>query len=139
MKQIVLVLVLALAAPGCSSGKREAASLVAAVDRYRRAEMAAKSPLADALTEVPCTDDEVCAAKLACVASAGPTVKGASLKAEVEKALADLRSGKLTQEQASQEGLPQKLEQASSLLSEGEGKLGRCEALITALRLKYGL
>jgi hypothetical protein len=142
MKQVsalVITLVAALGLSGCASGKKESASLVAAVDRYRRAPMAAKAPLADAIADAPCTDEEVCTAKLACVASAGPTVKGEALKGEVEHALGDLRAGKLTQEQAAQQGLPQKLEEASSLLADGEGKLGRCDALITALRLKYGL
>jgi hypothetical protein len=141
-KSVVAVLgglSLALVLGACASGKKESASLVAAVDRYRRAEIGAKGPLADAIADAPCTDEAVCAAKLACVASAGPTVKGAALKAEVERALADLRSGKLTQDAAAQMGLPQKLDTASSLLSEGEGKLGRCDALITALRLKYAL
>ena len=142
MKQIgalAVALALGVVASGCATGKKESASLVAAVDRYRRAAMPAKGPLADAIAEAPCTDEEVCTAKLACVASAGPTVKGEALKTEVERALADLRAGKLTQEQAGQQGLPQKLEEASSLLAEGEGKLGRCDALTTALRLKYGL
>jgi hypothetical protein len=136
---LALTSALTVGLSACSVGKKESASLVAAVDRYRRAEMGAKGPLADAIAETPCTDEEVCAAKLACMASAGPTVKGAGLKTEVERALAGLRSGKLTQDEAAQKGLPEKLEAASSLLSEGEAKLGRCDALITALRLKYGL
>jgi hypothetical protein len=135
----VVSVALAFGLLSCTSGKKEAASLVAAVDRYRRAEMAAKAPLADAIADLSCNDQEVCTAKLACVASAGPTVKGEALKVEVEQALAGLHAGKVTQEQVAQQGLPQKLEEASSLLAEGEGKLGRCDALITALRLKYGL
>jgi hypothetical protein len=136
---LAVTLALGAGLVACAVGKKESASLVAAVDRYRRAEMGAKGPLADAIADVPCTDEEVCAAKLACIASAGPTVKGAALKTEVERAVAQLRSGALTQDQAAQMGLPQKLDTASSLLSEGEGKLERCDALITALRLKYGL
>jgi hypothetical protein len=124
---------------GCAPGKREAASLVAAVDRYRRAAMGAKGPLADAIAAVPCTADEVCAAKLACVAASGPTAKGVALKSEVERALGDLRGGRMTREQAAAQGLPEKLDLASALLSEGEAKLSRCDALITALRLEYGL
>jgi len=128
-----------IAAAGCSQAKRESASLVAAVDRYRRADMGAKGPLADAIAAVPCAAEEVCAAKLACVASAEPTAKGAALKAEVERALGDLHAGRKTQEEAAAQGLPQKLDLASRLLSEGEAKLSRCDALITALRLEYGL
>ena len=69
--------------PGCVRGKGEAASLVAAVDRYRKADLRAKGPLADAIDAVPCSQEDVCAAKLACMAVARPTVKGAALKAEV--------------------------------------------------------
>ena len=137
---IVTALCLVLpAAPACSPGKREAASLVAAVDRYRRAEMNAKGPLADLIEVAPCTDTEVCAAKAACVASARPTAKGSALKAEVESSLADLHAGKLTQAQASSRDLGAKLDEASRLLDEGHAKLSACDAEITALRLKYGL
>ena len=133
------IVVVAVALAACSPGKREAASLVAAVDRYRRAEMGAKGPLADAIDAAPCTDEEVCAAKTACVASARPTARGAALKAEVEASLADLRAGKLTQDQAASRDLPGKLDLAGRLLDEGHVKLSACDAQITALRLKYGL
>jgi hypothetical protein len=132
-----LVLVLALSA--CTSTKREAASLVAAVDRYRAAPMSAKAPLADALDAVPCTAAEVCAAKEACAASSHPTVKGVALKTEVEAALAELHAGKLTQDEVASRGLASKLDQATQLLEEGQAKLAVCEARITALRLEYGL
>jgi hypothetical protein len=123
----------------CASGKREAASLVAAVDRYRKAEMGAKGPLADAIAAVACSTPEVCAAKEACVASARPTVEGIALKAEVEAALADLHAGKLTQEEAASRGLAQKLDRATQLLDDGHAKLPACDAKITAMRLEYGL
>ncbi len=133
------MLALALLVCSCASGKRESASLVAAVDRYRKAEMRAKGPLAEAIEAVPCTQAEVCAAKEACLAAARPTAKGVALKAEVEGALADLHAGKLTQEDAASRGLAQKLDQATQLLDEGYAKLSVCDARITALRLEYGL
>jgi hypothetical protein len=123
----------------CTSTKRESASLVEAVDRYRKAEMSAKGPLADALEAVPCDAAEVCAAKAACVAAARPTVKGAALKREVEIALADLHAGRLTQDEAASRGLAEKLDQATQLLDEGQAKLAGCEARITALRLEFWL
>ena len=123
----------------CASGKRESASLVVAVDRYRAAEMGGKGPLADAIAAVPCSVDEVCAAKEACVASARPTARGAALKAEVESSLAELHAGRITQEQAASRGLAGKLDEASRLLDEGHDKLAACDARITALRLEYGL
>jgi hypothetical protein len=127
-----------LALAGCSSARRESASLVAAVDRYRKAPMNAKAPLADAIAAVPCTAPDVCAAKDACVASALPTVRGVALKSEVEAALADLHAGKLTQDEAASRGLGPKLDQATQLLEEGQARLSVCDAKITALRLEYG-
>jgi hypothetical protein len=124
---------------GCASGKRESASLVAAVDRYRTAEMGAKGPLAGAIEAVPCSVPEVCAAKEACVASARPTADGAALKAQVEAALDALHAGRITQEEAASRGLAKKLDEASRLLDEGHAKLSVCDARITALRLEYGL
>ncbi len=135
---VALSLLLALST-GCAPGKREAASLVAAVDRYRKAEMAVKGPLATAIDSVECSAAEVCAAKAACSASADPTAKGAALKAQVESSLADLHAGRITQEEAASRGLEAKLDLAAKLLDEGHAKLSACDAQITALRLKYGL
>ncbi|HEY2516225.1 MAG TPA: hypothetical protein VGI39_35380, partial [Polyangiaceae bacterium] len=45
--------------PGCMRGKGEAASLVAAVDRYRKADMRAKGPLADAIDALSCSQEDV--------------------------------------------------------------------------------
>jgi hypothetical protein len=137
-RAVVRLLMLALALAACTSTHREASSLIAAVDRFRKAEMRAKAPLADALAAVPCSAAEVCAAKAACVASAQPTVNGIALKTEVERALADLHDGKLTQADVASRGLAQKLDQATQLLEEGEAKLSTCDARITALRLEYG-
>jgi hypothetical protein len=137
MKRWCLLLA-ALALGACTSTRRDARSLLEAVDRYRKAEMKAKGPLADALAAVSCSAAEVCAAKAACLASAQPTVKGIALKVEVEAALADLHAGKTTQEDVASRGLAQKLDQATGLLEEGEAKLSACDAQITALRLEYG-
>jgi hypothetical protein len=134
-----VALALLLSATACGSNKREAASLVAAVDRYRQVEMGAKGAPAAAIAAVTCSAPEVCAAKEACVAAAAPTSEGVALKAEVESALADLHAGKLTQEQAASRGLPQKLDRATQLLDQGHAKLSACDAKITALRLQYGL
>jgi hypothetical protein len=136
---LLALAVLVAATTSCAPGKREAASLVEAVDRYRRAEMASKGPLADALDAVPCTVTEVCAAKTACIAASRPTAEGVALKAEVETSLAALHAGKITQEEAASRNLPAKLGRAGLLLDEGYAKLPACDARITALRLRYGL
>jgi hypothetical protein len=131
-------LAIALGSVACTSTHREAASLIEAVDRYRKAEMNAKGPLADALAKVPCSAAEVCAAKEACLATARPTVKGMALKAEVEAALGALRRDGGSLEGASSKGLVQTLDQATGLLEEGEARLPACDARVTALRLEYG-
>jgi hypothetical protein len=136
---VALALAVALVLAACGSQRREVASLVEAVDRYRRAEMDAKAPLASALAAVPCTEAEVCDAKTACVAAATPTVQGVALKAQVEASLAQLHAGKLTQDQAAALELPKKLDEASRLLEDGHAKLPTCHAKITALRLKFAL
>ena len=122
---------------GCARGKGEAASLVAAVERYRKADLRAKGPLADAIDAVSCSQEDVCAAKRACMAVARPTVKGAALKAEVESALDALHDGKLTQDQAAAQELPAKLDEASRDLDEGRAKLPECDLAITGLRFRY--
>jgi len=124
---------------GCSSAKREAASLVSVVERYRKASMDGKAAPAEMLEAVACSDSEVCAAKEACLASSRPTVRGIALKHEVEVALDDLDAGKLTREQALGPGLSSKLDEASRAIEEGRGKLGACDEQVIGLRLKYGL
>ena len=133
------LLTLAALVAACSGAKREAASLVAAVDRYRQADPAGKVERAKDLAAVPCTDAEVCAAKAACFASAEPTALGYSLKAEVESSLDDLKAGRITKDQAEARDLPQKLDEASRQLDRGQAALGACDTKITALRVKYAL
>ncbi len=136
---LAMIVSLAITGSACGVERREAASLIEAVDRYRRADIAAKAPLADALARVPCTAVDVCHARDACLAAARPTVQGAVLKREVEASLAELRAGKITREEAGGRALPQKLDDAARLLEDGRAKIGACEAETTALRLKYGL
>jgi hypothetical protein len=134
---ILLPLLLAGLALSCDSGKREAMSLIAAVDRYRQAPMASKAAPEDVLEKLACTDPEVCAAREACLASARPTIRGVALKKQVESALDDLQAGRVTKDQVAAMGLAQKLDDASSAIGEGQGNLPACDARVTALRLKY--
>jgi hypothetical protein len=141
MKRALLITALmsGMLASGCSTAKREAASLVSQVDRYRRAENVTKTAEAGVLETVTCTDRDVCEAKDACVKTSRPTGRGLALKSEVEAALADLGAGKLTREQAGAQSLPGKLEEAQRLLDEGRAALPACDAKVMALRLKYSL
>jgi hypothetical protein len=134
-----LLAAIVVSLPACGTGKREAASLVAAVDRYRRAPMDSKGAPTEMLEKVECTDAEVCAAKEACLESARPTVRGMALKAGVNKALDDLNLGRITRDQASEMGLSRKLDDASRAIDDGRVNLAACDAKVISLRLKYAL
>jgi hypothetical protein len=135
MRAAVLVLFVA-----CTpSAKPEAASLVAAVDRFRSAENAEKPARLPDLEAAPCTDKEVCAAKAACVAYARPTADGLKLKSEVEVRLAELEQKRLDPESETARALPAKLEDASRALERGHAALADCDAKTMGLRVKYGL
>lgn len=128
---------LCAAASACDGASREAASVVTAVERYRRAENAEKPAMATALAAVPCSDAEVCAAKTACVGASEPTARGLTLKAEVEAGLAALKAGTLAPDAPAARELPEKLEEASRLLDRGHAALEACDAKVLALKLKY--
>ena len=136
---LVLILVVPLGSVACASGaKREAASLAAAVERYRRAGNSDKRTEANLLAAVFCADREVCDAKTACVAVSEPTSKGLGLKSEVERGMADLEAKRITPESPAAQELAQKLEDASRLLERGRAALASCDEKILNLRLKYG-
>jgi hypothetical protein len=135
MRSCVLLVLLA-----CTpSAKPEAASVVAAVDRFRQAENADKPARLPDVEAAPCTDKEVCAAKNACLAYARPTAEGLSLKADVQRGLADLEAKRLEPDAAVAQGLPMKLDAASRALDRGHASLPECDAKVMALRVKYGL
>ena len=127
-------------AAGCDAGARqEAAQVIEAVDRFRKAENPGKPAAVEALRSVKCSAADVCKARDACLATSRPTTKGLLLKHEVESALADLHAGRLSADQAGARALPSKLDEAQRLLDEGHASLSACDAKLTSLRLKYGL
>jgi hypothetical protein len=124
---------------GChGSGKREAASLDEAVDRYRRAEGSERVSRAQALTDVSCTVPEVCVAKEACLAAVGPTTRALALKEDVARILGDLQAKRLALDAPSAQALPERLDEATRLLQEGRAKMADCERQLGDLRLHYG-
>ena len=124
----------------CSSGaKREAASLVSAVERYRRVENIQKPAEANTIAAVACTDREVCEVKAACIAVSEPTSKGLALKAEVERGMADIEAKRIPVDSDEARALAPKLETASNLLEKGRAALAACDEKVLALRLKYSL
>jgi hypothetical protein len=131
--------ILLVAFAACADSKREAASLVGAVDRYRRAENKDKPEAAAALETVECHEKDVCDAKTACLAVSRPTARGLVIKREVEEKIGDLEAKRLDPDAEAAKALPEKLDEASRLLEEARAALPGCDAKILNVRHKYGL
>jgi hypothetical protein len=140
MKPVFALVALSLAAlAACGAAKQEAASLVAAVDRFHKAENADKPARETAIAAVVCTDTDVCEAKRVCELTAKATASGLLLKAEVERGLAALEKGTLSKTDDAAKALPAKLDEAQRLLGEGHAGMPACDQKILALRGQYGL
>lgn len=138
----VTTLALASLATGCSRDdklKSEAAVLQRAVERYRQADNLLRPAAADALAETPCSVPEICAAKDACVAAAGPTAQALRLKQEVERGIEAIQSGTLTPTDPQAQTFPGKLDEASTLLDRGHAALTACDEKMLDLKRRHGL
>jgi hypothetical protein len=123
----------------CSGGaKREASSLLAAVDRYRRADNSSKAAESQIVAGVACSDAKVCGAKRACLDAIEPTARALNLKDEVARRLADIQGKRLTPDSSEAQALPGKLDEAEKLLHEGRSKMPDCERKLTDLQIEYG-
>jgi hypothetical protein len=123
----------------CSGDRREAASLVSAIDRFHTAENPEKPGVADYAATVACSAHDVCAAKDACLKAIQDTAKGLRLKSEVSQGLAELEAKKLTPQDEAAKALPAKLEEAARLLDQGHAAMPACDARILELRQAYHL
>lgn len=125
---------------GCTPrDKEEAATLITAVERVRAAPNEAKASQVPALEAAPCSDASLCETKKECVTFAKSTVQGLALKAEVERALADVKSGKLKADDPAAQALPGKLDDASRALKDGEAALLRCDERLVRLKREQRL
>jgi hypothetical protein len=124
----------------CSgSVKRETASLVAAVDRYERADDASKGVQVQAVAAVACSAAQVCEAKRACLAAMEPIAQALALKEEVAGRIEELQNKRLPQDSPEAQALPGKLELAAKLLKEGRAKMPACEQKLADLRIASGV
>jgi hypothetical protein len=129
----------ALSSTACSvSARREAATLLAAMDRYQRADNASKSTYVRAVAAVACSDGQVCDAKQACLAAIEPTAQALAIKDEVSVRVADLQEKRLSPDAPEAQVLPGRLDLATKLLNEGRSKMPVCEKKLADLRVAYG-
>ncbi len=138
-RRSTLLLVLAcLPAAACDSAeRRDAATVVAAVGRFRSADHASTPAMVDALKATPCSAPEVCKARDDCAATGEATAKALRLKNEVEKGLAALESGALSKDAPEAKELPKKLDEAETLLKQGHDGLAKCDEQVQALKRKH--
>ncbi|HXN30338.1 MAG TPA: hypothetical protein VN894_00695 [Polyangiaceae bacterium] len=135
-----LALIVATSFIACAgTAKREASILVAAIDRYRRADSTSKPAEARTVAAVACTDAKVCVAKRACLAALDPTARALALKDEVARRIADLQKKRLAPDSPEAQALPGKLDEAEKLLREGRTKMPDCEKQLTDLQVEYGV
>jgi Sec-independent protein translocase protein TatA len=139
MQRLLVSLVVSLLVVGCGSAKQEAASLVEAISRFRKAENGDKPQREQDIARVVCSDAEVCETKRLCEAATRPTAEALLLKAEVERGLADLEHGVLARTDDAAAALPQKLDDAERLLAEGHAAMPACDKKVLALRARYDL
>jgi|HubBroStandDraft_5_1064220.scaffolds.fasta_scaffold742472_2 hypothetical protein len=124
----------------CSpAGKHEAASLIAATERFHKAENTEKPDRAASIARVACTDAEVCEAKRVCESASKSTADALVLKAEVEQGIALLERGTLAKTDDAAAALPGKLDEAERLLTAGHEAMPACDQRILALRARYDL
>jgi hypothetical protein len=121
------------------AGKREAASLFEAVDRYRHANDASKEALGRAVAAVACTDARVCDVKQVCLAAIEPTNHALQLKDEVTLRLGDLEQKRLAPDSPEAQALPAKLDEAQRLLEDGRTRMATCDARLAELRTQLDL
>lgn len=126
--------VIALLAAACTSAARtETQQLVTAVDRFRKAENAAKPSHVDAIKNSPCTDSEVCAARATCLESAEATSKGLSMTAQAASLMKTVTKGDDTTP------IERMLDDAKRSNELGMKKLGECDDQLMALKRKHGV
>jgi hypothetical protein len=136
---LLLIGVGAAAAACTAAGKQEAAQVVEAMDRFRKADNAAKPAMVATLRAVKCSAQDVCKTRDACLASAEATSKALKLKSEVEQGLNAVEKGTLPKESPEAKALGTKLDDAESLLKEGFAALPACDDQIMALKRTYQL
>jgi|GEM_PF-1006653 len=135
---LALLLLVGLPSAACDSAeRRDAATVVAAVGRFRSADNASTPAMVEALKATPCTSPEVCKTRDDCVATGEATAKALRLKSEVEQGLTALEKGTLSKDSPEAQELAGKLDEAESLLKQGHEGLAKCDERVQALKRKH--
>jgi hypothetical protein len=133
----VLLLLVCLACDGAE--RREAQTMIAAVQRFRSADLAAAPSALEALRATPCTAADVCEVRRACVEAGEATASALTLKGAVKRGLDAIEGGQLPKDAAEARGLPAKLEEAERLLKKGYEALPSCDERVVALKRRHHL
>ncbi len=137
---VLAAVALPLATTACANPKKQQTqSLAMAVERFLRADNAARPAAAPAIVAVVATEPEVQTVKSSCIEATEATARALTLKSEVEQGLDDLQKGKITKAQASGRNLDEKLALAMGLLEKGKAKMPACEEQLMALKQSVGL
>jgi hypothetical protein len=130
-----VLLPLLLVAACTPTSTREARSLISAVDRFHKAENSEKPTASDDIEKVVCTDEEVCAAKDACVKGATPMAKALRKQRDVQMTIAKY-DGAIPSSDPTAMSLPAELDEVDRLMNESKSAMTTCDDKITALRVK---
>jgi hypothetical protein len=129
-----------LALAACDSAERKDAQLVLdAIRRFRQAQAEDIPPLVEALKATPCKFDDACKAKSECLKTGEPTAKAIKLKANAERVLNGIDSGKVDTTSTDALTVLTGLDEASKLLKEGQAAIPACDEAVDAMKRKYSL
>lgn len=125
---------------GCDSGeRREAEAVTQVVERFRRADNREKPAALESLRAAKCSAPDVCHARDVCLASAEPTSRSLRLSSEVEQSISAVERDAMARDSDEAKALPAKLDEAETLLKEGEKAMPACADAMMDLKRKYRL
>ncbi len=117
--------------------RRDAGGVIQAVERFRRADNAAKPAIVEGLRTAPCAAADVRETRATCLAFAEATSRALVLKSEVEQGLTNVEKGVIPKDSGEARALGTKLDEAEALLKIGFDGLAPCDERILALKRKY--
>jgi hypothetical protein len=131
---------LLLALSACDGAeRRDAETVLIAVQRFRSADLASTPAALEVLRKTPCNAADVCEARRACIEAGEATASALTLKAEVKRGLEAMEAGRLAKDAPEALALPAKLDDAERLLKKGHEALPACDERVLALKRRHRL